>query len=51
MKHYKAVEQYKTFKSALLAIIAVVVLVGVFGKMDQGIESFKAEQAYKMERE
>ncbi|MBY0484598.1 hypothetical protein [Nitrosomonas sp.] len=50
MKKFKAVEQYNTFKSVLFAIIAVIVLVSVIGKMDQDLETFKQEQAYRMER-
>lgn len=51
MKNYKPIEQYNTFKSVLFAIIAAIVIAVVIGKMDQDLETFKNEQAYRMERQ
>lgn len=51
MKNFKAPESGNLLRLVAWAIVAVVVLVGVTSKMGQDIESFKAEQAYKLERQ
>lgn len=50
MKFYEAPEEPAFIKSICWAIIAVIVLFAVYSKTAQDEESFKAEQAFKLER-
>jgi len=50
MKNYRAKDEIVVFKSIVWAVIAVIALIGITGKMAQDEESFKAEQAFKLER-
>lgn len=51
MKNFKSPEPSNLLRQIAWAAVAIVVLIGVTGKMDQDIETFKAEQAYKIEME
>ncbi len=51
MRDFKAHEPANLLRQIAWAAVAIVVLIGVTGKMEQDIETFKAEQAYKLERE
>lgn len=51
MKDFKAPESSNLLRQIAWAAVAIVVLIGVTGKMEQDVETFKAEQAYKLERE
>lgn len=51
MKNFKAVEQYNMFKTVLFAIVAALFIFVVLDKLDRDLETFKNEQAYRMERQ